>query len=95
VLKQEMEQRAKCINTLDFTKDWESWRNTLKDAIATARVLGVSDDEIKEIAVQLGDFLAEKVCPATKEEEFIKQLWDAATPEERRTLANVIFKTLD
>ncbi len=91
----QQENQEKCINTLDFTKDWETWRDTLKDAIEAARGLGISDEEIKDIAVRLGDFLAEKVCPATKEEALIKQLWEVASPEERRVLANLMFKTLD
>ncbi len=91
----QQENQEKCINSLDFTKDWSSWRDTLKGAIEAARGLGISDEEIKDIAVRLGDFLAEKVCPATKEEELMKELWQVATPEERRVLANVMFKTLD
>ncbi len=90
----QMEKQEKCIGTLDFTKDWQSWRSTLKEAITAARGIGVPDEEIKDIAVRLGDFLAEKICPTTKEEELIKEMWDAATPEERRVLANVMFKSL-
>lgn len=89
------EKVIKCINALDFTKDWTTWRETLKDGIATARGLGISDDEIKDMAVRLGDFLAEKVCPATPEEELMKNLWQVASPEERRTLANVVFRMLE
>jgi hypothetical protein len=90
----QQEKVEMCINSLDFTKDWTTWRDTLQDAIATARDLGLSDEEIKDMAVRLGDFLAEKVCPATKEEELIKDLWTAAEPEERKVLANVMFRTL-
>jgi len=91
---QQHEEAAKCINALDFTKDWDTWRDTLREGIATARGLGISDADIKDIAVRLGDFLAEKVCPASKEEELLRELWSVATPEERRTLANLVFKTL-
>jgi len=91
----QQEQVAKCINALDFTKDWTTWRETLRDGIATARGMGIPDEDIKDMAVRLGDFLAEKVCPATKEEALIKEIWTAAEPDERRVLANVIFRTLD
>jgi hypothetical protein len=91
---QQEQQVTKCINSLDFTQDWEDWRTTLKEGIAAARGMGIPDDEIKDMAVRLGDFLAEKVCPATKEEELIKDMWSVAEPEERRVLANVIFRTL-
>ncbi len=89
------EKIEKCINALEFTKDWTSWRETLKEGIATAKGLGLSDQDIQDIGVRLGDFLAEKVCPATPEEELIKDMWTVASPEERRTLARVMFRMLD
>jgi hypothetical protein len=92
--QQEQQQVMKCINALDFTKDWTTWRETLRDSIATARGIGIPDEDIKDMAVRLGDFLAEKVCPATKEEELIKEIWTVADPEERKVLASVIFRML-
>jgi hypothetical protein len=89
------EQVTKCINALDFTQDWASWRDTLKEAIAAARGMGISDEEIKDIGVRLGDFLAEKVCAATKEEELMRDMWSVANPEERRVIAQVFFRTLE
>ena len=82
----------KCLNTMDFVKDWTSWRNTLHDAIQEARKFGVSDETIKDLSTKLGDFLANKVCPATKEEQLLKEMWDVASSEERKTLATLIFK---
>ncbi len=90
----QQQQVTMCINALDFTKDWGTWRETLQEGIATARGIGIPDEDIKDMAVRLGDFLAEKVCPATKEEELIKELWTVATPDERKVLANVIFRML-
>jgi hypothetical protein len=92
--EQQEQQVTKCINALDFTKDWTTWRETLQDGIAAARGIGIPDEDIKDMAVRLGDFLAEKVCPATKEEELIKEIWTVAEPEERRVLASVIFRML-
>jgi hypothetical protein len=92
--EQQEQQVIKCMNSLDFTQDWDTWRGTLKGAIATAQDMGISDEEIKDMAVRLGDFLAEKVCPATKEEELIKEIWSAADPDERRVLAGVFFRML-
>jgi len=77
---------------MDFVKDWNTWRATLKEAIGEARKFGVSDEVIRDLGVKVGDFLATKVCPATKEEELVKAMWDVATPEERKTIATLIFK---
>jgi hypothetical protein len=82
----------KCVSALDFVKDWNNWRTTLKQGIQQAKKLGVSDETIKNMAAKVGDFLAEKVCPATKEEELLKELWNVGTPDERKVLATLIFK---
>jgi len=87
-------EKEKCLQAMDFLKDWKTWRETLGDSIAAARKFGVSDETIKQMSVKMGDFLAEKVCPATKEEELLKEMWDVGTPEERKTIATLIFKML-
>lgn len=79
---------------LDYVGDWNNWRNTLHTAIGLARTLGWTDEQIQETAAQIGDFLAEKVCPATKEEELLQELWNVGTPEERKTLATLLFKIM-
>ncbi len=96
MMKGNIQQQSvdKCMNALDFTKDWKTWRSTLKEAITTAKGIGLSDEEIRDMAVRLGDFLSEKVCPATPEEELIREMWTAAIPEERRVLANIMFRII-
>lgn len=88
-------EKEKCLQAMDFLKDWRSWRESLNEAISAARSFGVSDETIRRMTVKVGDFLAEKVCPATKEEELLKEMWDVATPEERKTLAGLIFKMVE
>jgi hypothetical protein len=34
----------------------------------------------------------QKVCPATKEEELLKEMWEIATPSERKVIGTLIFK---
>ena len=89
------EENTKCLNAMDFVKDWNDWRKNLKDAIQRGRSMGMSEEMIKKLSVKVGDFLAEKVCPATKEEELMKEMWDIASPEERKVLATLIFKMAD
>lgn len=93
--KKMSEAKDYCIRGLDFTKDWDTWMDTLKEAIMAGRGYGVSDDEIKDIALRLGDFLAEKVCPETSEMELLRKMWTAASVEERKTLVSIFFKMLE
>jgi len=52
----------------------------------------MSDEEMKTWAVEAGNYLAKNVCAGTAEEALLKELWDVATPEERKTLGTLIFK---
>jgi hypothetical protein len=89
------ESKEKCIEAMDFMKDWDQWRATLKQAIEGGRQVGLSDQEIQSLATNVGDFLANKVCPATKEEALLRDMWSAAKADERKTLASLIFRMVD
>ena len=89
------EAKEKCIAAMDFMKDWDQWRATLKQAIEGGREVGLTDQEIQSLATNVGDFLSTKVCPATKEEELLRDLWRVATHDERKTLASLIFRMID
>jgi len=87
--------KNECIAAMDFMKDWKTWRESLHDAIAEGRKYGMSDEEIKELAVTVGDFLAKNVCPGTNEEALLKEMWDISTPQERKILASLIFRMVE
>ena len=87
-----MKETLKCIEAMDFVRDWASWRGHLQDAIKRGREFGMSDEMIQKLSVKIGDFLANKICPATPEEELMKELWEIANSEERKTLAILMFK---
>ena len=88
-------EKEKCIEAMDFMKDWDQWRSTLKQAIEQGRSVGLTDQEIQSIAANVGDYLATQVCPATKEEELLREMWAAAEPGERKVLASLIFRMVD
>ncbi|MGB2769340.1 MAG: DUF3243 family protein [Candidatus Zixiibacteriota bacterium] len=85
-------EREKCLQAMDFLKDWSAWRSSLNEAIIASRRFGVSDEKVREISEKIQEFLTQKVCPATKEEELLKEMWNAARPEERKTIAGLFFK---
>jgi hypothetical protein len=88
----DMGKKMECINMMDFVGDWAQWRNNLRRAVSVGKKVGMSEEEIEALAAQIGDFLAEKVCPATPEEELLKEMWGVATAEERRTIAGLMVK---
>ena len=88
----QVDKKLACINMMEYVGDWGEWRKNLHRAVRVGKQVGMSDEEIESLAAQIGDFLAEKVCPATPEEELMKELWGVASPEERKTLAGMMVK---
>jgi len=88
----DVNKKLQCINMMEYVGDWNEWRKNLRRAVSVGKKAGMSDDEIEGLATQIGDFLAEKVCPATPEEELLKEMWGVASPDERRMLAGLMVK---
>ena len=87
-----MADKDKVCGILDYAKDWDQWRATLKEAVAKGRAAGLSDEMIQALSVKIGDFLVKKVCAETKEEELLREMWQVAEKDERKTLARLMFK---
>lgn len=90
-----MAEGTTCLSGGDFTQDWEQWKKTVNRAIKTARRLGMPDKLIEIASIKVGDFLSEKLCAQSQEEALIKELWTAASPQERKTLGKLLFKIMD
>ena len=68
--------KKECIMGMDFMKDWKSWRESLHGAIQEGRKYGLTDEEMKAWATEVGGYLAQNVCAGTPEEALLKELWD-------------------
>ena len=90
-----MKEPATCLSGGDFVKDWDQWKETVNEAIKTARRIGMPDKLIELASVKVGDFLTQRLCPQSPEEALIKELWEAANPDERKTLGKLLFKIMD
>jgi hypothetical protein len=90
-----MEEGTTCLSGGDFIKDWDQWKKTVNEAIKTARKVGLPDKLIEMASVKVGDFLTKRLCTESKEEALIKELWDAGSPQDRKTLGKLLFKIMD
>ncbi len=90
-----MEEKTTCLSGGDFLKDWNQWRKTIYEAIQTARKLGMPDQAIIVASTRVGDFLSSRLCAATPEEALIRDLWNAAEPNERKVLGKLLFKMME
>lgn len=88
----DVNKKLQCINLIEYVGDWAEWRANLRRAVKVGKKVGMSEEEIEALATQIGDFLAEKVCPVTPEEELLKEMWNVASPDERRVIAGLMVK---
>ena len=86
-----MQNSQKCLEVLDYSKGWEGWKNGLKQVIESSHTY-YQDETVQVLLKQLDSFLTRKVCVASGEEEIVEAMWAAATPPERKTLANLFLK---
>lgn len=80
---------------MSILKDWHDWKTTLGKAVDLGETVGMSDKTITNIAEKVGTYLSNNVDPRNDEERLLKQMWDASSEEERKTLANIIAKIAD
>jgi hypothetical protein len=89
-----MEEGTTCLRGGDFINDWDNWKRILGEAIKGARSVGLPDKVIELASVRVGDFLSKRLCAESKEEALIKDLWNSATPDERKVLGKLLFKIM-
>lgn len=80
---------------MEIPLSWEGWKNTLGTAINVAETVGVNEETVKNAAYRLGNFLADKIDPSSRENLLLKELWDAGTEDERIALTSMLVKMLN
>lgn len=88
----DVNEKLKCISLMDYVGNWSEWRDNLSQAVKVGKKAGMSPEQMENLATQIGDFLAKNVCPETPEEELLKEMWNAAEPEEREIIAKILVK---
>lgn len=72
--------------------NWERWKKFLGDKIEIAQQEGISQNVITEVAQQVGEYLAQEVEPKNEQERLLQELWNVASEEEQRAIANLMVK---
>ena len=73
-------------------KSFDKWKSFLGDRVEEAERVGMNDQTIISLATQIGNYLSDKIDPENHEERLLKQMWDAADEQERKSIACVMFK---
>lgn len=73
-------------------KVFDRWKQFLNERVDQAEKAGMKDETINKLAFQIGEFLSDKVDPENNEERVLKELWDVADEQEKRTIAKLMVK---
>ncbi|MCR8630743.1 MULTISPECIES: DUF3243 domain-containing protein [Paenibacillus] len=73
-------------------KVFDRWKEFLNERVQQAENAGMKDETINKLAVQIGEFLSDKVDPENQEERVLKELWDVADENEKKTIARLMVK---
>jgi len=71
--------------------DFSKWKAFLGEKIEQAHNVGMSDQQITDVAAHLGGYLANKIDPANAQERLLKQMWDVAPNEDQKVLARCMI----
>jgi len=74
---------------------WEEWKKQLGDAVEFAEEMGINKEQIEELARRAGQILADSAEPANPEQQTLKELWNVADDNEKKTLARLMTKLVD
>jgi hypothetical protein len=86
--------RDVCLNLMNFFGDWESWKSSLRATIDAEKEMNTDEEHVRAAMEDMLDFLAERVCPGSKEEELFADMWSKASPQEREVVAELFLKVL-
>lgn len=80
---------------MEIMDNWNDWKKTLGKAVDIGEAVGMSDKTINNIAEKVGTYLLNNVAPHNNQERLLKEMWDAASEDERQILAKLVVKITD
>ncbi|HLR80179.1 MAG TPA: DUF3243 domain-containing protein [Bacillota bacterium] len=72
--------------------NYNTWKEFLANRLQQAQQQGMSQETISNVAYEIGDYLASSVEVKNDETKVLRELWNAASPEEQQALANTMVK---
>ncbi len=77
---------------MSVLNNWDQWKDFLGDRLEHAQKVGMSQDVIANVAVQVGEYLSQQVDPKNEQERVLAELWRVANEEEQQAIANMMVK---
>jgi cell shape-determining protein MreC len=75
--------------------NFQDWKNFLSERVKQAENMGMNQDTIKNLAYEIGDYLAKGVEPKNEQERLLQDMWSVADPNEQRMMAGLMVKMVN
>ncbi|TXL67746.1 DUF3243 domain-containing protein [Cerasibacillus terrae] len=72
--------------------NFESWKGFLSNRLEQAKSEGMTEETVTNVAYEIGDYLAKTVDAKNDEQAMLRELWNAASEEEQKSIANAMVK---
>ncbi|WP_053219601.1 DUF3243 domain-containing protein [Virgibacillus senegalensis] len=72
--------------------NFESWKDFLGDRLHQAQGQGMDQNTISDLAFEIGGYLSKQVDAENDQEAVLRDLWNAASKDEQRAIANIMVK---
>lgn len=72
--------------------NFDTWKEFLSNRLSQAQGEGMSEQAVNNVAYEVGDYLSKSVDAKNDEEAILRELWNAASKEERQSLASTMVK---
>lgn len=79
---------------MPVTDQFQQFARELSQRIQAAQQAGMSQQDIKARAQQIGDWLAQEVAPRTPEQRLLKEMWQVANQQEQEAIASSLVKVI-
>ncbi|MCG0239169.1 MAG: DUF3243 domain-containing protein [Firmicutes bacterium] len=80
------------MSRVEAMSSFEEWKEFLSKNVKVAMGAGADPGSIVEAATRIGEYLAQHVDPANREQRLLAELWRVADEQEKRAIASTITK---
>lgn len=75
---------------MSVLENFDRWKEFLGDRIEQAQAGGMTNEQLENVAVKMGNYLANKVDPENPQERLLKHMWEA-NPDKKRDIAQMMI----
>ncbi|MEX2355722.1 MAG: DUF3243 family protein [Thermaerobacterales bacterium] len=74
-----------------YSETFRQMLNTLQHRVADAETAGMSMDEMTDLTMEIGDWLAAGAEPRTYEQRLLKEIWEVSDQDGRRAVSRALI----